>query len=187
MHELQLDRTKRTYLPTSGELRLNLGGRGTHIPGFLNVDLSDEHDVEIQADVSDLSQFEDSSISEIYASQILEHFPHNRTEYVLEEWYRVLRQGSRITIGVPDFARAIEIYQKTGLSDWLMNFLYGDQGYPLAFHYRPFTFGTLAALLNKVGFKNIKRLDKMPYGVDCSSLVSNYDNKCVSLNVEAYK
>lgn len=169
------------------EIRLNLGGRGTKIPGFSTVDLSSEHDVDIKSDVSDLSAFKDESVSELYCSQVLEHFPHVRTEYVLSEWHRVLKKGGRIIIGVPDFDRAIELYQKTGLTEWLMNFLYGDQGYALAYHYRPFTFASLAALLHRAGFSNIKRLKQMPYGVDCSSLISNYDHKNVSLNVEAYK
>lgn len=187
MHELQLGGKEWKDL-SSQEIRLNLGGRGTHLHGFLNVDLSDEHDVEIKTDVSDLSQFDDNSVSEIYASQILEHFPHIKTESVLKEWHRVLKTGSKITIGVPDFARAVEIYIQYGLCDWVVNQLYGDQVYPLAFHYAPFTFGRLAKILNDVGFSNIKRIKDMPYGIkDCSANVSNMDGKSVSLNVEAYK
>lgn len=187
MHELQLVREERKGLSPQ-EIRLNLGGRGTYIPGFLNVDLSDEHDVEIKTDVSDLSQFQDNSVSEIYASQILEHFPHVKTESVLKEWYRVLKPGARITIGVPDFARAVEIYMHYGLCDWVVNQLYGDQGYPLAFHYVSFTFAKLAKMLDTVGFKRIKRIKEMPYGIkDCSSNIFNQDGKSVSLNVEAYK
>jgi predicted SAM-dependent methyltransferase len=171
-----------------GGVRLNLGGRGTKIKGFQTVDLSEEHDVQIKSDVSNLWMFRDGTVDEIYASQILEHFPHVKTESVLKEWYRVLKPGSKITIGVPDFHRTIEIYLKIGLVPWVTNFLYGDQGYPLAFHYAPFTFASLAAQLTKVGFKNIKRLTQMPYGIkDCSSLISNQDGKSVSLNVEAFR
>lgn len=170
-----------------GGTRLNLGGRGTKIPGFLTVDLSKEHDVDVKADVSCLP-YEDGSVSELYCSQILEHFPHVKTESVLREWHRVLEPGGRITIGVPDFARAVELFQKYGLVDFITNLLYGDQGYDLAYHYRPFTFGTLAALLNKVGFRDVKKISVMPYGiVDCSSLITNLDNKNVSLNVAAIK
>lgn len=169
-------------------IRLNLGGRHKPIVGFLTVDLCDEFKPDIKADVSDLSMFESESVDEIYASQILEHFPHVRTQYVLEEWYRVLKKGARMTVGVPDFARAIELYQKFGLVDFITNLLYGDQLYPLAYHYRPFTFGTLAGLLDKVGFRKIRKIDKMPYGIiDCSSLITNLDNRNVSLNVEAWK
>lgn len=171
-----------------GGIRLNLGGRATKIEGFQNVDLSEEHDVQIKSDVSDLWMFKDGTVSEIYASQILEHFPHVKTESVLREWYRVLQSGARITIGVPDFQRAVEIYLQVGLVPWVMNQLYGDQGYPLAFHYVPFTFASLSALLDKVGFSKIKRIGQMPYGIkDCSGLCSNMDGKPVSLNVEAFK
>lgn len=168
-------------------LRLNLGGRGTKVPGFLTVDLSEEHDVDIKADVSNLPMA-DGSVAEIYASQILEHFPHVRTEAVLKEWYRVLKPSGKIVIGVPDFQRAIELYQAHGLTAWVVNFLYGDQGYPLAYHYAPFTFASLAAQLDKAGFRNVKRISVMPHGLaDCSGLVSTMDGKSVSLNVEAWK
>ncbi len=168
--------------------KLNLGGRGTKIAGFQTVDLSEEHDVQVKSDVSNLWMFKDNEVDEIYASQILEHFPHVKTESVLKEWYRVLKPGAKITIGVPDFKRAIEIYLEMGLLPWVVNQLYGDQIYPLAFHYAPFTFGTLAAQLARVGFRNVKRLTEMPYGIkDCSANVFNLDGKPVSLNVEAWK
>lgn len=172
----------------AGEIRLNLGGRGTKINGFKTVDLSDEHDVDVKADVSDLRMYPEGSVSEVYASQVLEHFPHIKTESVLKEWYRILKPGAKITIGVPDFHRAIEIYQQHGLCDWVVNQLYGDQIYSLAFHYTPFNFARLAKLLDTVGFQRIKRIKDMPYGInDCSANVCNQDGKSVSLNVEAYK
>lgn len=171
----------------AGEIRLNLGGRGTKIPGFLTVDLSKEHDVDMSADVSKLP-IEDDSVSEIYASQILEHFPHVQTLDVLSEWHRVLRPKGKIVIGVPDFDRAVALYKQYGLTDYICNFLYGDQTYDLAYHYAPFTFARLAGLLSKGGFVGIKRLTVMPHGLaDCSDQVCNADGKPVSLNVEAFK
>ena len=150
-------------------LRLNLGGRGTKIDGFLTVDLSTEHDVDVRSDVSDLSAFKDGSVETIYASHILEHFPHVRTQYVLEEWFRVLKKGGSLFVSVPDFDRAIELYTKRGLTDYLVNLLYGDQGYPLAYHYAPFTAGRMFSLLNKAGFSDFKRIKWMPYKLnDCS-------------------
>lgn len=171
-----------------GGIRLNLGGRGTKIQGFQTVDLSEEHDVQIKSDVSNLWMFRDETVQEIYASQILEHFPHLKTESVLKEWHRVLMPGARITIGVPDFQRAVEIYLEIGLVPWVVNQLYGDQIYPLAFHYAPFTFASLSAVMHKVGFTKIRRIRDMPYGiVDCSANLFNMDGKPVSLNVEAFR
>lgn len=174
--------------PSTEPLRLNLGGRGTVIAGFKTVDLSEEHNVDFRADVSRLTMFKDGEVDEIYASQILEHFPHVKTMDVLKEWFRVLKRGAKITIGVPDFHRAIDLYQKYGLTDYLVNSLYGDQIYDLAFHYAPFTFARLASLLDKAGFRSVKKIGQMPYGIiDCSALVSNKDGLPLSLNVEAVK
>ncbi len=183
----QMAPEKREKLSTE-PLRLNLGGRGTKIPGFKTVDLSEEHDVDFRTDVSKLSLFKEGEIAEIYASQILEHFPHVKTMDVLKEWFRVLMPGGKITIGVPDFDRAIELYKRIGLTDYIVNSLYGDQIYDLAFHYAPFTFGRLARLMDRAGFSNMRRIGQMPYGIkDCSALVSTVDGKPVSLNVEAWK
>lgn len=169
-------------------LKLNLGGRGTKIDGFLTVDLSTEHDVDIRSDVSDLSMFKDGTVDEIYASHVLEHFPHTRTQAVLSEWCRVLRNGGKLFVSVPDFERAIELYGKIGMTDYIVNLLYGDQGYPLAFHYAPFTGARLFSLLNNSGFSDFKRIKWMPYGLnDCSDLVDTYDGKPISLTVEATK
>ena len=169
------------------DIRLNLGGRGTRIPGFLTVDVSEDHDVDLRADVSKLP-LEENSVSEIYASQILEHLPHLKTKDVLKEWHRVMKPGARIYIGVPDFQRAVDLFRQCGLTNYIVNFLYGDQIYDKAFHYAPFNFARLAGLLYEIGFKEIRRLSQMPYGLnDCSSLVANTDHLSVSLNVEAKK
>lgn len=175
-------------LSSTGGIRLNLGGRGTVIAGFTTVDLSELNKDGIHSDISDLWMFETETVDEIYASHVLEHFSHTKTGDVLKEWFRVLKKGGKIWVAVPDFQRAIEIYQKYGLVPWVVNFLYGDQGYPLAYHYTGFTFATLAGQLADAGFRSIKRISTMPYGVrDCSGNVSNTDGKSVSLNVGAIK
>jgi predicted SAM-dependent methyltransferase len=173
------------YLPaTGGFLRLNLGGRSTRLNGFLTVDLEPGSD--IQSDVSDLTKFADHSVDEIYASHVLEHFPHPRTGYVLEEWRRVLKGGHKAFISVPDFDMAVKFYQQEGMVDFIRNLLWGDQGYPLAYHYTGFTFPTLAKLLMEAGFKDAKRIREMPYHVaDCSHNVDNHYGRPISLNVEA--
>lgn len=169
-----------------GGTRLNLGGRGTIIRGFQTVDLSEEHDVQIKSDVSNLWMFKDGTVDEIYASHILEHFSHVRTQYVLEEWRRVLKKGARAAISVPDFDAMVKLYVRVGMNDFIRNMLYGDQGYDRAYHYTGFTFSTLAALCVKSGFSDVKRIKEMPYGVkDCSQNVDTMTRQSVSINIEA--
>lgn len=179
--------TAETPAAIAGGLRLNLGGRDTSIAGFRNVDLKPGPTVDYVSDISNLSIFRSGSVDEIYASHCLEHFPHTRTLGVLTEWRRVLKPGASAHISVPDFDAAVQIYVTEGLVDFLRNLLWGDQGYDLAFHYTGFTFATLAALLVRAGFGDVKRRKWMPYGVnDCSSLVDNVRKQPISLTVEAF-
>jgi hypothetical protein len=129
---------------------------------------------------------ESGSVDEIYASHCLEHFPHVKTAEVLKEWRRVMKRGASCWISVPDFDAAVRLYLKEGLNDFIRNFLWGDQGYDLAYHYAGFTFPYLAALLVNNGFNDVKRHQWMPHKiVDCSRLVDNITGKPVSLTVEA--
>jgi predicted SAM-dependent methyltransferase len=165
-------------------IRLNLGGRGTTIPGFKTVDLKEGS--EVVSDVSDLKGFADGSVSEIYASHILEHFGLNKTLGVLQEWRRVLKSGAKLYVAVPDFDAAVRLYQKEGFSNFLNHLLWGDQEYDLAYHYSGFTFPFLSNMLIQAGFDDVKRISVMPYGIkDCSHLIDTIHRIPISLNVEA--
>lgn len=174
-----------SYPSMAGDfLRLNLGGRGTHLEGFKTVDLEPGSDIE--ADVSDLSEIPNESVSEIYASHILEHFSHLKTVEVLKEWRRVLRKGAKAYISVPDFDAMIKLYLIEGMNDFIRNMLYGDQIYGRAYHYTAFTFPTLAYACSMAGFSDIRRLMTMPYNVkDCSKNIDNLTRRQISVHVEA--
>lgn len=175
-------------LPQDGPICLNLGGRDTKIPGFVVVDKNPGDNTDIEGDVSDLSMFSDGTVETIYASNILEHFSHRRTRSVLNEWCRVLKKGGKAYISVPDFDALVDIYKKVGMRQWVIDFGWGGQEYDEAYHFAPFTYGYLAGCLAESGFRDIKRLKEMPFGLaDCSTLTSNITGKCVVINVEAIK
>lgn len=174
-----------------GPIRLNLGGIGEGfrdggIDGFKTVDLRDGADY--KRDASDLSIFPDCSVDSVYASNILEHFPMARTVEVLREWRRVLKPGGILYVSVPDFARAVELYQKHGLTEWLRFHLWGDQKHPLNYHYTCFTQATLSKDLMDAGFFGSKRVYTWPFRVsDGSQNVDSFEGKLISLNMEAMK
>ncbi len=174
--------------PLEGPLRLLLGGRTTKLEGWKNVDLYDSEGVDIRADASKLFMVKDQSVSEIYASHILEHFSHTKTLDVLKEWNRVLKIGGKVYISVPDFDAMIKLYAKCGMTEFIRNMLYGDQGYTLAYHYTAFTYPVLAATCIGAGFRDVKRLEKMPYGLkDCSTNVDTLTQNPISISIEAIK
>lgn len=171
-------------------IKLNLGGAGEgkasyRVPGFLTVDLRNEGDTDVVSDVSDLSMFKDSSVEEIYSSNVLEHFPHVDTVKVLKEWCRVLKPQGKLWLSVPDLMASMRLLQREGQTEWVTYLLYGDQLHPLNFHYINFSFGYLAQKVVEAGFSDIKRLEKLPYGVqDASEHRDNHLGQRISLNVE---
>lgn len=174
-------------------LRLNLGGAGEgyldgRIEGFKTVDLREGKNTDIVANVRDLSFCADKSVEDIYASNVLEHFPHGETLSVLKEWYRVLSVGGTLYVSVPDFDACVRLYQQMGLTPWLQYLIWGDQAHLLNYHYINFTCATLSKLLNDAGFSDIKRVLEFPFGnKDASIHRDNLMGIRISLNMEATK
>lgn len=76
-------------------LKLNIGAGDTSIPGFTNLDIkTGTNAIKLP--------YADGSVDEVYASHVLEHIHHSRTNDTLREWVRVLRPGGRISVAVPD-------------------------------------------------------------------------------------
>jgi predicted SAM-dependent methyltransferase len=80
-------------------LRLNLGSGPTPYKGWYSVDFDERYKPALLADVSNLP-LEDACVDAIFASHILEHFPHDQD--VLGEWNRVLKPGGDIIVAVPN-------------------------------------------------------------------------------------
>ncbi len=84
-------------------LRLNLGAGATTLPGFTNVDRK------LGTEVYPLP-YPDSSVEEIVASHVLEHFGHREIRTVMRDWVRTLRPGGKIRLAVPDFEEVARLY-----------------------------------------------------------------------------
>lgn len=65
----------------------------------------------IKMDVRKL-EFEDNSIEQIYAANVLEHMRRNEVDSTLKEWHRVLMPGGKIRISVPDSGWACKLFNK---------------------------------------------------------------------------
>lgn len=171
-------------------LRLNLGGAGEgyisgRIQGYKTLDLREGPETDFVGDVCDLSRFKDASVADLYASNVLEHFPIPKTLDVLKEWKRVLIPGGILRVSVPDFDACVKLYQQFGLTDWVQYLIWGDQKHELNYHYINFTFATLAHLLIQAGFEDCKRVKSFGLVDDASEHIDNKTGMRISLNVEA--
>jgi len=99
-----------------GEVKLHLGCGGVRWQDFINVDLHPHTDApdssrsgcvaDVFADIRHLG-LEANSVDQIFTSHVLEHFPRWETEAMLRDWHRMLRQGGRLVVEMPDFWRCV--------------------------------------------------------------------------------
>ena len=75
-------------------MNIQTGGEAGYSP--------DKNDIDFIGDITDLSQFDDNSIEEIYASHIVEHVPQMQVEETLKGIYRVLKDNGKFYVSVPD-------------------------------------------------------------------------------------
>lgn len=108
-------------------LRLNLGCSDRPIPGYCGVDICDGPAVDIVADLMDRWPWEDNTVDEIIAHDIIEHLPLKI--FTMNELYRVLRPGGRVEICVPTTDGAGAFQDPTHVSFWnRRSFLYYEAG-----------------------------------------------------------
>ena len=141
-------------------LKLNIGAGATVIDGFTAVDIKDGVDA-IKL------PYRDGEADEIYASHVLEHFHHSKTNAVLAEWCRVLRPGGRISIAVPDIKEILAMEQDPRMGGGLLQaFAMGGGVDQHDHHGTLFWRETLERRLMALGFEDIKQFE--PVIDDCS-------------------
>lgn len=167
-------------------MRINLGCGPRPLPGFVNVDLLDLPGVDVHADVSKPLPFEGGSAELIYASHVLEHLPHIQVPTILADWRRVLCDGGRLLVAVPDLQTVAEVLRsREGWftpphNPWL-GVVYGGQKDEYDFHKTGFTAVWLTYLLRNAGFGDIRRVARfaeidaydgswspLPFGINLS-------------------
>ena len=115
-------------------MKLHIGGmekkEGWKI---LNIQKNDgkEKNVDFVGDISDLSQFDDGSIEEVYASHTLEHVNQKDIRKTIEGIYRVLKDDGKFYVSVPDMDILCKIFldpkPPVGIKYEVMRMIYGGQ------------------------------------------------------------
>ena len=86
-------------------MKLHIGGmekkEGWKI---LNIQKNDDREkhVDLVGDITDLSQFDDGSIEEVYASHTVEHVNQKKMLKTLKGVQRILKDGGKFYVSVPD-------------------------------------------------------------------------------------
>jgi len=171
-----------------GTVKLHIGGE-LRAPGWTNVNIQPGPTIDVVANCLDLSRFGDRTVSEIYASHVLEHLSHAEVPRALAEWHRVLMVGGCARISVPDLAKLgptlIHPKLTPELREWIIGTIYGGQTDAHDFHKMGFTVETLTRYLANAGFKKVKRVEEFDLFDDSSKL--RLGPTLISLNVVALK
>ena len=85
-------------------LRLDLGGGKNPRLGFTNVDCIAFDGVDVVADLKQPWPWEDDSVDEIHTSHFIEHFSGLERVHIMNEAYRVMKVGAKMTIICPHWA-----------------------------------------------------------------------------------
>ena len=161
--------------------KLNIGSGSQPLEGFLNIDIVGTPD--LLWDVRTGLPFDTDSLDFILSEHFLEHIDReNSVPFVLQEMFRVLKNGSSIIIGVPDTygaARAILENDKQTADHLYASYLKREQASKTSFFhfdlvcllshdfyadktYNPHFWGyseeSLTELMKQAGFSNIVRL-----------------------------
>jgi ubiquinone/menaquinone biosynthesis C-methylase UbiE len=135
-------------------MKLNLGSGNRPLEGYIGVDLSPKADV--VCDIRKLDFAKSSSVEEIIAIHVIEHFYKWEVQGILQEWRRVLHPKGKIVLECPNLEIACRnLLNGTGdqLSMWA---LYGNPNLKdeLHCHHWLYTPQSLIAELIKAGFRN---------------------------------
>ncbi|NJK60332.1 MAG: methyltransferase domain-containing protein, partial [Oscillatoriales cyanobacterium SM2_1_8] len=132
-------------------MKLHIGGKVPH-PDWHILDAEARPEVDFVGSAGDLSFLPNNSVSDIYASHVLEHFHYAMGAelfHVLAEWRRVLQPGGCLYLAVPDLDTLCRLYiqpQRTvAEKHFLMSIIFGGQKTLLDVHRSGFSWTTIVA------------------------------------------
>ena len=149
-------------------LCLNLGCGTRILEGFVNVDKYSKADGIQNYDIFKLPY--ESEVDVIFCAHVIEHLPIRHARMALQEWGRVMKDGGKVYLGIPDLETIMYRLLDRTLDDksreWLMYVLFGfqtnpgnrgdDLDYPVdpgQFHTCGFTQESIRKELEDVGFE----------------------------------
>lgn len=164
---------------------------------WVHIDGGDYKHLDYQS-ITDLSQFNDSTVDLIYSSHVISYFDRFEILKLLCEWKRVLKTNGVLRLAVPNFKELANLYISKKIDlEGILGPLYGrmDMGSQKIYHKTVYDFNSLKNVLEGLGFSNVKKYE---WRETCHSSFDDHSqayiphmNKesgtLISLNVECTK
>tara|TARA_B100000575_G_C22882195_1_gene513925 strand:+ start:156 stop:665 length:510 start_codon:yes stop_codon:yes gene_type:complete len=169
-------------------MKLHIGGKEVK-EGWKILNIQKNDGVDFLGSISDLSQFENDSIDQIYASHVVEHIDQKNIKKTLKGIHRVLKDGGKFFISVPDLDILCRIFIDKNapikVKYHVMRMIYGGQTDEFDYHYFGWNYEFLNNYLLEAGFKKNERVKTFDIFKDTSSYAPY--GPLISLNVIAEK
>ena len=169
-------------------MKLHIGGKEKK-EGWKILNIQKLEGVDFLGDISDLSQFENNSIEEVYASHVIEHVPQKKVNETLKGVYRILSENGKFYISVPDMDVLCKIFIDPKATPKVkfntMRMMFGGQLDEFDFHYFGWNFEFMRDFLTNAGFKRIEKVKSFSLFNDTSDYAPY--GEPISLNVIAHK
>jgi predicted SAM-dependent methyltransferase len=168
--------------------RLHVGGTEKRA-GWRIFNIQPGADVDFIGDCTDLSQFPDGSVDELYASHVLEHVGYDAPlRRALAGFHRVLRPGGIAKISVPDFEILCRLFldSRATVRDRfnIMRMVFGGQTDAHDFHRVGLTYAFLSKYLMQAGFSRVERVED--FGLFRDDSMTEFLGEKISPNVVAH-
>ena len=110
---------------TINSTKLHLGCGTKKLPGWVNIDSVEGLKPDLIHDITLPLPYQNQTVDEVLAEDLLEHFDKYMRFVVFGEWARVLKIGGVVTIQVPNFKKILFRYFKFGYDNFV-DFLFGE-------------------------------------------------------------
>jgi predicted SAM-dependent methyltransferase len=172
-------------------MRLHIGGEEIK-EGWKILNIQKKPGVDFIGDITDLSQFDDESVEEIYASHVLEHVGLAKIATTFNGLQRILKKEGKLYISVPNLEIIAKIFVllPEGQDKYnAMAMIYGGQTDSHDFHYIGYWPNLLFSILTNAKFKRYEKVEFFNIFKDTSNMTVKILNGLIpiSLNVIAYK
>jgi len=169
-------------------MKLHVGGNQVK-EGWKLLNIQALPGVDFVGNISDLSQFGDRSLEEVYASHVLEHVPQRAMMTTLAGIYRALKPGGRFLVSVPNMDVLCRMFLRQDIDVHgryeVMRMMFGGQVDTHDFHFFGWNFEILQHFFEESGFMRVERVDSFGLFQDTSEL--RVIGEAISLNVIASK
>lgn len=152
----KIERTE--SIATRESLKLNVCCGANKIPGYVNIDINEDLDPDQVADVRLGLPYQSESIDEIVFFHAIEHIESQYHEFILSEFWKLLKYSGALYISYPEFKRVAKNYIENyrGMKDFWKNTIYGLQRYPGDYHVSLMDTVDFCEILKLTGFIDIE-------------------------------